>query len=90
MEGRSCNHCCYEKAIRVTCCECVFVALGNHIDPHYFINGAIFEEKNFQHKMCFDFPYFWPKVSHSKINSVRYYDTCTQVFMQSTHYSSPI
>jgi hypothetical protein len=28
VEARSCNHCCSGKAISVTHCECVFVALG--------------------------------------------------------------
>ena len=27
-QARSCNHCCGGKAIRITCSECVFVALG--------------------------------------------------------------
>ena len=28
IETRSCNHCCSGKAIRITYCECVFVAFG--------------------------------------------------------------
>jgi len=27
-EARSCSHCCSGKAISITHCECVFVALG--------------------------------------------------------------
>ena len=27
-EARSCDHGCSGKAISITCCECVFVALG--------------------------------------------------------------
>ena len=26
--ARSCNHCFRRKAISITCCECLFVALG--------------------------------------------------------------
>jgi hypothetical protein len=28
IEALSCNHCCSAKAINITYCECVFVALG--------------------------------------------------------------
>ena len=28
LQVRSCNHCCSGKAISITYCECVFVALG--------------------------------------------------------------
>jgi hypothetical protein len=28
IEARSCNHCCDGKAMNITYCECVFVALG--------------------------------------------------------------
>ena len=28
IEARSCNHCCYGKAIGITYSECVFIALG--------------------------------------------------------------
>jgi hypothetical protein len=28
IEARSCNHCCSGKALSITYCECVFVALG--------------------------------------------------------------
>ena len=28
IEERSCNYCCSRKAISITYCKCVFVALG--------------------------------------------------------------
>ena len=45
-----------------------------NIFPHYLINGAILEKKNYlTHNVCFDFLYnFCLKVSHSKKNLVRY------------------
>jgi hypothetical protein len=67
MEARSCNHCCYVKAICNTYSECGFVALGikdamrhvvicglppfYNIFPHYLINGTILE-KNILNMKC--------------------------------------
>ena len=62
IEARPCNRCCSGKAISVTYCECVFVALGIQRLPrpfrllvivaHYLINGTILEEKFIDYKFC--------------------------------------
>ena len=68
IQARSRNHCCSRKAISITYCECVFVALGiQHAPCHlwpaplynifsnYLINGTILEKQLLNTKCVFWF-----------------------------------
>jgi hypothetical protein len=62
--------------------------LHYRIFPHYLINGTIFGEKNFEHKIIFLFSlqlFAW-NTSHSMKNPA-WYHKGTEVFLYSTRYS---
>ena len=63
------------------------------IFPHYLINGAIFEKKVIEHKMCvltFSTIFVSNIIFHSRKNWARYNQKCLLFFVQSTRYSCPI
>jgi len=55
------------------------------IFPRYLIKGTILGVKVIEHKMCVLIwsTVFFPKYSHSKNNSARYYHKCTSLFIYS-------
>jgi len=57
------------------------VRLCNHF-PHYLMNGTTFVGKKInEHKMWFDFLYYYYLQHHSEKNSAIYYNKCTSVLM---------
>jgi len=81
----SCNACpvlyCHLRPVRLY-----------YIFQHYLIKGTIFGKKFIEHKMCvLTFSTTSVRnISHSKKNSARYYQKCTEVFTYSAGYSCQI
>jgi hypothetical protein len=51
-----------------------------------------FQKKVIEHKTCvltFSYTFVW-NISHSKANWVKFFHKCTEIFLQSTHYSCHI
>ena len=58
IEARSCNRCCSGKAMSITYCECVFVALGAQNAKHHIILPSV---------ACLNLQYFFHIISQKAL-----------------------